>query len=388
MFDYILGTVIPFLFVLTVLVFVHELGHYLVARWNGVRVEVFSIGFGPELFGWTARSGTRWRFSALPLGGYVKMLGGEQSLTANREDPPTPEMIAHLEAIGMSQADYYRSAFPTKRLGQRAAIVAAGPVANFLLSAVVFAGLAMFVGEPTTEPVAGEIVAGSAAERAGLEAGDRIVEVDGSGIGSFEELIRAVQLNVGTPMELTVERAGETLSIEVMPDMVEETDPLGDTRQVARLGISQSTAPAETLDPFSAVVHGFARTWEFSVITVRAVGQIVAGSRGTEDISGIPRIMEMSGHVAASGTPSLAFFIAALSISLGLINLLPIPVLDGGHLLFYAIEAIRGRPLGRRAIELAMGFGLVVIIGLFLTTTVHDLMRYDGIVEFFNDLTG
>ncbi|MGF1624117.1 MAG: RIP metalloprotease RseP [Alphaproteobacteria bacterium] len=388
MIDFVIGTLIPFLFVLTVLVFVHEMGHYLIARWNGVRVETFSVGFGPELFGRTDRRGTRWRFSALPLGGYVKMLGGEQSLTPNKDEPLSPETLAHLDRIGITPAQYAFESFPSKRLGQRAAIVAGGPVANFLLAAVLFAGLFMIVGEPTTEPIAGTVDEGSAAAEAGLQPGDRIVEVDGTTIATFEQLRRIIGLNRGTPLELLIQRDDRQLTVSATPRLLETVDPLGNPTTMAQLGIRQSVAPVAPLDPFTAVVRGVEETYDLSVMTVQAVAQIVSGSRGTEDVGGVVRIAEMSGQVADLGFISLIHFMAILSISLGLINLVPIPVLDGGHLLFYAIEAVRGRPLGRRAVEVAMSFGLVVILGLFITTTVLDLMRFDGIVAFFSDLTG
>lgn len=388
MFDFVIGTLVPFLFVLTVLVFIHELGHYLIARWNGVRVETFSVGFGPELFGRTDKHGTRWKFSALPLGGYVKMLGGEQSLTAKRGDPPTPEMLAHLDEIGMSLDQFQREAFPSKRLSQRAAIVAGGPLANFLLAALLFAGLFMFVGEPTTQPIAGTVQAGSAAEMAGLQPDDRILAVDGDEVDTFEALRRIIALNTGTPIELLVERGGQELTMTATPQLREAVDALGNPTTVAVLGITQSIAPVAPMDPLSAVARGVEETYDLSVMTVRAVGQIFGGSRGTDDIGGVTRIAQLSGEVAALGITPLIHFMAILSISLGLINLVPIPVLDGGHLLFYAIESVRGRPLSRRTIEVAMSFGLVVIVGLFITTTVLDLMRFEGIVAFFNDLTG
>jgi regulator of sigma E protease len=388
MIDFLVGTLVPFLFVLTVLVFVHELGHYLIARWNGVRVETFSVGFGPELFGRTDRRGTRWRVSALPLGGYVKMLGGEHSLTGNKDEPLSPEMLAHLDRIGVSPAQYAFEAFPNKRLAQRAAIVAGGPIANFLLAAVLFAGLFMFVGEPTTDPIAGTVQEGSAAAAAGIQPGDRILEVDGDSIATFEELRRVIGLNRGTPIEILVERDGRQLLLTATPTLQRVVDPLGNETTVAQLGITQSVAPVAPLDPLTAVARGFEETYDLSVMTVQAVAQIVTGTRGTEDVSGVVGIANLSGQVADLGIIPLIHFMAILSISLGLINLVPIPVLDGGHLLFYAIEAVRGRPLSRRAIEVAMSFGLVVIVGLFITTTVLDLMRFEGIAAFLNDLTG
>ena len=384
MLDYL----IPFLVVITVLVFIHELGHYLIARINGVRVETFSVGFGPELFGRTDKRGTRWRVSALPLGGYVKMLGGEQMTNATKGELPSPEVVAHLDEIGVTLDEYNREAFPNKRLGQRAAIVAGGPIANFLLAAVLFAGLFMFVGEPTTEPIAGTVTEGSAAAEAGMLPEDRIISVDGDEVATFEELRRIIGLNRGTPIDLVIERDGQQLTLVATPKLREVTLPNGDETTMALLGITQSVAPSETLDPFTAVVRGVEETYDLSIMTVRAVGQIIGGSRGTEDVGGVVRIAEMSGQVADIGIVSLIHFMAILSISLGLINLVPIPVLDGGHLLFYAIEAVRGRPLSRRAVEVAMSFGLVVIVGLFVTTTVLDLMRFDGIVDFFNGLAG
>ncbi len=388
MLDFIADIAIPFLIVLTVLVFIHELGHYLTARWCGVKVEVFSIGFGPELFGWRDRRGTRWRVSALPLGGYVKMLGGEQSLTGPEDMRNDPAMQEMLDKHGLTYEQYRAQAFPHKRLWQRMAIVAGGPIANFILAAVVFAGLFMFVGAPTTAPIAGTVVQDSAAEEAGMQPGDRILEVDGSEIDTFEELQRHIHINDGSPVVLLIDRGGNQVELTVTPRIVERTDPLGNVTRVAQLGITQTVSAAEPLGPIDAVGAGIAETYNLSVMTLRAVGQIIIGSRSTDDVGGVVRIAQMSGQVADLGIITMINFIALLSISLGLINLFPIPVLDGGHLLFYAIEGIRGRPLGQRAIELSMGFGLVVIIGLFVTTTVIDLMRFDGIVSFFQNLTG
>jgi regulator of sigma E protease len=368
------GYGLPFLAVLTALVFVHELGHYLVARWNGVRVEVFSIGFGPELFGWTDRAGTRWKFSLIPLGGYVKMFGDANaaSMPADGKDTMTPEERA--------------VAFPHKRLGQRAAIVSAGPIANFLFAIVMLAGLFSIIGQPFTPAVVGQVMEDSAAEAGGFLAGDEVIEVNGIGIERFEELQRFVALRPGEAMTFTVRRDGQEIVLHATPQRAEQANHLGETHEVGRLGIQRSSSSYARHDPLTAVWQATRETVSIIHQTFTAIGQIIRGDRGTDELGGPIRIADLSGQAAELGLPTLIYFAAVLSINLGLINLFPVPMLDGGHLLFYAIEAVRGRPLGERAQEYGFRIGLALVLTLMVFVTWNDLLRIDGLVSFVKGL--
>ncbi|HEX2116051.1 MAG TPA: RIP metalloprotease RseP [Alphaproteobacteria bacterium] len=352
-----------FLVVLTVLVFVHELGHYWVARRNGVRVDVFSIGFGPELFGWTDRAGTRWKVSAIPLGGYVKMFGDADP--ASSPDPNLATMSENERAVS----------FHHKRLGQRAAVVAAGPIANFLFAIVVFAGVYSIIGQPFTSPEVVSVVSDSAAERAGLMAGDRIIRINGVDVERFEQIQRIVQLNLDHPLELTVRRNDQIVSLTAVPTIEEKADARGNLVRTPRLGIEGRKVEFVQHGPLEAIWRGMAETWIQTAGTLQALGQMVLGKRQADDLGGPLRIGEMAGDVARGGPGSLLIFMAVLSVNLGLINLFPVPMLDGGHLLFYVIEALRGRPLGPRAQEYGFRIGLVLVFSLMLFATWNDLGR-------------
>jgi regulator of sigma E protease len=356
--------VVWFLVVLTVLVFVHELGHYWVARRNGVRVEVFSIGFGPELFGWTDRAGTRWKISAVPLGGYVKMFGDA--------DPASTPDTGNLSQ--MSDAERSVS-FHHKRLGQRAAIVAAGPIANFLFAIVIFAGVYSIVGQPFTPPEITGITEGSAAEQAGLKPGDRIVRINGVEIERFEQIREIILLNLDRPVELVVLRDGQERTVTASPRIDETTDSRGNVVRTPLLGIVGKKVEFVRHGPVESIWRGVAETWRQTAGTVQALGQIITGRRQTDELGGPIRIAEMSGDVARGGPVALLIFMAVLSVNLGLINLFPVPMLDGGHLLFYGVEGLRGRPLGARAQEYGFRIGLVLVFSLMLFATWNDLSR-------------
>ncbi|MEO3430062.1 RIP metalloprotease RseP [Pelagibius sp. CAU 1746] len=368
------GFGIPFLIILTALVFVHELGHYLIARWNGVRVEVFSIGFGPEIFGWDDRAGTRWKFSLIPLGGYVKMFGDANA--ASMPADGSEQMSAAERSV----------AFPHKRLGQRAAIVAAGPIANFLFAIVVLAALFMFYGQPFTPAVVGEVNQGSAAEAAGFQAGDKVIAVDGATVARFEELQRIVALRPGEELRITVERGGRAVDLLAIPDRVERPNGLGETQEVGLLGLRGGAPEYTRHGPLSALWQAARETVSIVDQTFTALGQIVRGTRGTDELGGPIRIAQMSGQAAELGILTMVHFAAMLSINLGLINLFPVPMLDGGHLLFYAIEAVRGRPLGERAQEYGFRIGLALVLTLMVFVTWNDLLRIDSLVNFVKGL--
>jgi regulator of sigma E protease len=366
-------TILVFLVVLTVLVFVHELGHYLVARRNGVRVEVFSIGFGPELFGWNDRAGTRWKFSAVPLGGYVKMFGDADPMSMPGE---------HL--VSLTAAERAVS-FHHKRLGQRAAVVSAGPIANFVFALVVLALLFATVGQPYTPADVGRVQAGSAAEAAGIRAGDMIAAIDGERIDRFEDVQRVVRLNTGSAMTMVLHRDGSDVTIHVTPRITNFTDRFGNEHKIGLLGIERSGVNYIRRNPASALWYAGQDTLDLTTGTLQAVWQMIMGLRPADEIGGPLRIAQMSGEVAQGGVVPLLYFMAMLSVNLGLINLFPIPVLDGGHLLFYAAEAIRGRPLGHRAQEYGFRLGLALVLTLMVFATWNDLVHL-RIVEFIKGL--
>jgi len=344
---------IVFIVVLGVLVFVHELGHYLAARWAGIRVEVFSIGFGQALKSWTDRHGTVWKIAWIPLGGYVKMHGQERP-----EDVPA-EVRARWNP---------NETFHGKSVGKRAIVVAAGPVANFLLAIVVFAGLFLLAGKPVTLPVVGEVLADSAASKAGLLAKDRIVSIDGQPIGSFEDLQRVVSSHPAQTLQMTVQRDGTDRVMAVMTGSREAGG-----KAVGILGVKGGQVEYQKVGLIDSAWGGVTQTWMITRETFSGLAQMISGTRGTEELGGPLRIAQLSGEVAQLGLASVVSFIAVLSVNLGLINLFPIPILDGGHLLFYAAEAIRGRPLPPRAQEYGFRAGLAVLAGLFVFATWNDL---------------
>ena len=357
--------VVPFLVVLTVLVFVHEMGHYLVARLNGVRVEVFSIGFGPELVGRTDRSGTRWKIASVPLGGYVKFFG-DAGAASNTSGVQLASMDAAERAVS----------FHHKRLGQRTAIVLAGPAANFVFAIVLFAGLFVFVGRPSTPPIVDSVTPGSAAAEAGFAPGDRIVEIDGSEITRFQEMQRIVRLGLDRRLEVVVRRGGDEVVLTVVPRSV-ELKIAGTTQRIGQLGIvNRSGREFERYGVAEALWHASVETVAISGATLQAIGEMVVGTRSTDELGGPVRIAKFSGEFCQSLIACIGFA-ALLSINLGLINLFPVPMLDGGHLLFYSFEALRGKPLAERLQDLGIRIGFALVIVLFLFVTWNDLVHID-----------
>jgi regulator of sigma E protease len=360
-------SILAFVVVLGVLVFVHELGHYLAARWRGVRVDVFSIGFGQAIKSWTDSVGTVWKIAWIPLGGYVKLHGQERPQDVSAEVRDT-----WIEG----------ETFHDKSVLSRAIVVAAGPIANFLLAIVVFAGLYMFVGLPVTLPVIGSVLPDSAAEHAGLIAKDRIVAIDGQPIQTFEDLQRIVTTHPGQPLAMTVQRDGIDEQVSVTP----EAKTSGSLR-IGLLGIKGGLTEYRHVSVPGAIWGGVRQTWIITSETVKGVAQMISGTRGTEELGGPLRIAQLSGQVAQLGVASLISFIGMLSVNLGLINLFPIPVLDGGHLLFYLVEALRGRPLPPRAQEYGFRAGLAVLGSLFVFATWNDLTHI-GLFRWVASLVG
>ena len=368
-----LGYIVPFLIVLTVLVFVHELGHYLVARWCKVRIEVFSIGFGPEIFGWHDRAGTRWKFSVIPLGGYVKMFGDADPASMPTTDLAT--MTPEERAVS----------FHHKRLTQRIAVVSAGPIANFVFAILVMGALYATVGQPFTPAQVGQVQPGSAAEAGGIKAGDVFLAIDGRKVESFEDVQTLVHLNVGMPMTLLMKRGQEELTLVITPRVSAVTDRLGNVHRLGLLGVEVSGVTFVKRDPLTAIWRAGGETMNITTGTLQAVWQMVIGARGADDLGGPLRIAQMSGEVAKGGIVPLISLMALLSVNLGLINLFPIPVLDGGHLLFYAAEAIRGKPLGPKAQEYGFRLGLALVLTLMVFATWNDLYQ-TGFVKFLKSL--
>ncbi len=369
LFGGVLGTLGPFLLVLGVLIFIHELGHYLAARSVGVHVEVFSIGFGRSIAGWTARNGTYWKIGWIPLGGFVKLHGQESP-----EDRVAVEAEARAKG---EQAPVWRAGqtFAEKSVGARAWVVAAGPLANFLLAAVLLAGLYVTAGRPNTAAVVTAVQENSAAARAGIAVGDRIVAIDGRTVTRFEEVQGTVRLRPGQALALEVERDGGRVPVTATPDRRELTDRFGNIQYIGLLGVSGGVPEYTKLNPASALMAGIGETVRLTEQTMVALWQMITGRRGTEEIGGPLRIAQLSGQVAEGGLAPLIGLMALLSINLALINLFPIPVLDGGHLMFYAAEAIRGRPLPARAQEYGFRAGLALLLALFVLATWNDLTQ-------------
>lgn len=457
--------VIPFLIVLSILVFVHEYGHYIVARWNGVRVDVFSIGFGKELFGYTDSAGTRWKFSLLPLGGYVKMHGDADASSSTIDETAAADP----------------DSFPAKNVFQRMSIIAAGPLANILFAAVALAFLFAVVGRPFTPATVGEVEEGSpaaiaglmpfdqvvavdgseidsfeelrsierdsggselvltidrdgqrldlamtpetvvrederldqtfqigdlgigppltpadvanvrsdgAAAEAGLEAGDRIVAVNGEPILSFEDLQAIVSQSAEVELEFTVLRDGDTFDVPITPRRVDVPDEqTGATQTIGLIGVERPLPPLHKVGPVTALIDGVQETWRLTVLILRAVWQLISGNGSTEDVGGPIRIAQITGELTKDGLFPAVMFTVMLSINLGLINLFPIPVLDGGHLVMLLIELVRGKPLNERSQEIAFRFGLALVLSLMVFATLQDLSRFDfGLVEYVKSL--
>jgi regulator of sigma E protease len=356
---------LAFLFVLTVVIFVHELGHFLVARWCGVRVKTFSIGFGKEIFGFNDRYNTRWRLAWIPLGGYVKFLDDENSASV-----PSRNALQQ-----MSAADR-EGAFQTKPLASRAAIVAAGPIANFLLAILVFALTFTFVGVNVTAPRVDELVSDGAAARAGFKTGDVIVGIDGQKIEAFADMQRIVSASADRELTFEVERSGALLRIKAVPERREISDRFGNKLKVGVIGIKRNATQQEwqfkQYGPVEALGLAVKESYYIVSRTLGYLYDVVTRRESGDQLGGPLRIADISGQVASLGFLALINLTAVLSVSIGLINLFPIPLLDGGHLMFYAVEAIRGRPLSERAQEVGFRIGLAFVLLLLVYTTYQD----------------
>src|ERR1700737_4466905 len=364
----LIGYLIPFLFVLTIVVFFHELGHFLVARWAGVKVLTFSLGFGPELVGFNDRHGTRWKISAVPLGGYVKFFGDESEAS-------TPSS----EALASMTEEERAGSFHHKKVGARAAIVAAGPIANFILAIVIFTCLFTFFGKPSTSARVDKVEANSAAAAAGFQVGDIVTSIDGSRIESFTDMQRIVAIHAGEKLGFTVKRGDQIMQLSGTPELREVKDPFGNVHRQGVLGITRQTAAGDVLtervDPATALWLGVKETWFVIERTLSYIGGVFTGREAADQLGGPLRIAQISGQVATIGLSALIHLAAVLSISIGLLNLFPVPLLDGGHLLFYGIEAVRGKPLSEHAQEVGFRIGLAIVVMLMIFATYNDILH-------------
>lgn len=354
-------TIVAFLAVIGPLVFVHELGHYLVGRWLGVKAETFSIGFGREIFGVTDRRGTRWKFGWLPLGGYVRFAGD-----MNPASQPDPQWM-------LLPPEERNQTFQSKPVWQRALIVAAGPVTNFIFAILIIAGFYVAQGQPSAAPVAGEILPRSVAAKAGIAPGDVFRRVDGREISSFAELSAYVRARPERPIEVEVQRGGQAVVLQLTPGATLAVDQKG---QPVRIGVLGVGATMEPVDPLTAIALGAKQSWRIVGLMADGLGQILTGQRSAKELGGPLSIAHFSGEAANAGPGAFAFFVALISINLGFINLLPVPMLDGGHLLFYALEAVRRKPVEPQVQEWAFRSGLLLLLGLMLFVTFNDLASF------------
>ncbi|MES2443821.1 MAG: RIP metalloprotease RseP [Pseudomonadota bacterium] len=357
----LLLTVLAFALVLGPLVFLHELGHYLAGRWFGVKADEFSIGFGREIAGFTDKRGTRWKFGWLPLGGYVRFAGD-----MNPASVPDPEWMA------LPPEERART-FPAKPLWQRAIIVAAGPVANFVVAIVILAGFALMFGDNRTPSTVGSVLPGSAAATAGLQPGDRITALGGRQVETFGDMINFTVLRAGETIVVDFERAGQAMHADAVIGTLEQKDGFGNVSRRGQLGIGPSPQVFTPVGILEAPLVGIRKTGEIVAMTVDGLAQIIVGRVSVKELGGPLKIAQVSGQSLAMGPDAFVFLIALISINLGFINLLPLPILDGGHLLFYGIEAIRRRPVEPQVMEWAFRGGLMAILALMLLVTFNDL---------------
>jgi regulator of sigma E protease len=361
------GTIVPFLFVLSIVIFFHELGHFLVGRLCGVKIDAFSLGFGPEIAAFTDRKGTRWRLGMLPLGGYVKFHGDANGASMSSE-----------AALATMPAAERSITFFAQKVWKRAAIVAAGPIANFVLAIVIFTGIYFIHGRGILIPEIDKIMPGSAASAAGFTPGDVVLSIDGAKIDSFEDMQRIVQSSSDTPLSFVVDRHGKWITLVATPQRRDLSTPVG-TSRVGVLGVEANASAAnwyvQHYNLAESAKLATLETWSIIEQTGSYCGRLVTGRESTDQLSGPIRIAEVSGQMAKIGFAALLNLAAVLSISIGILNLLPIPLLDGGHLFYYAIEAIRGKALNERVQQVGFRIGLTLVVGLMILATYNDILR-------------
>lgn len=363
--------VVPFIFVMSMIVFFHELGHYLVGRWCGVKIDAFSMGFGPELYSRVNKKGTRWRIAAFPLGGYVKFHGDANAASAGEA-----------ESVAALPAEERRLTLGGQPLRNRAAIVAAGPIANFILAFVIFTALFVVFGRVEHSARIGGVELGSPAAQAGFVAGDVVKSIDGDPISTFQELQQATMLRTGLPMTFVVVRDGHDLPLVATPQIAEVDQGSLGKRRMGHLGLSSSRDPAdvtfERCGLPTCAAWGGEQVWFIVKATGAYVGGLFAGRESADSLSGPIAVSQIAGEMAKISPWQLFSLAALFSVSVGLMNLLPIPLLDGGHLMFYALEGLRGRPLSERVQQIGLRVGIAFVALLVIFTTSHDIMRLVG----------
>jgi regulator of sigma E protease len=354
-------TIATYVAMIAILVVVHEGGHYLAGRYFGCKIDAFAFGFGKELFGFDDKRGTRWKVNAVPLGGYVKFTGD-----MNEASQPDPEIMALPES---ERANL----FVFKPLWQKAIIVAAGPLINFLFAIVILAGFYMALGHPLTPPVVSSVMPDSPAAAAGIKVGDRFVAIDGTKVDRFEDLVNTVMTSTGDPMHVVIARDGSEKTLTIVPKMVETTDRFGNVLRHGRLGVGRAGQVVEKVGPLQAIGYAIEDTGTIISGIAATLRQVVMGERSLSDLGGPVKAGQVTGQQASLGILSFIAFTAFFSVNLGFINLLPIPVLDGGHLLLYAVEAIRRQPIGAKVQEWAFMSGFAALMSLMVVLTWNDL---------------
>lgn len=359
--------ILPFIVVLSVVVVIHELGHFWMGRLFGTKIDSFSVGFGPEIFSRVDKQGTRWRVAWLPLGGYVKFYGD-----MGPASEPDPEILEGLRKDGVDHSEV----FHFKPLYQRTLIILAGPLANFVLAIAIFAGALMIVGEPNVPPVVTSVSEGMPAESAGFEPGDLIVEMNGRHITNFTEVLPVIAMSTGASLTFVVQRDGEEVTLNVTPQEEAREDRFGNVHQLGVIGLT-FTEEREWVryGPLVATAKGTRQTYDIVTQTFVYLGRVISGRQSADQLGGPLRIAQTSGQIASISPFALIQLIAILSVSIGLVNLFPIPILDGGHLVFYGYEALAGKPLGEGAQEVGFRVGLVVVLSLMIFATWNDLVH-------------
>lgn len=362
----LIGTIVPFLIVLTVVVFVHEMGHYLVGRWCGIGVDAFSVGFGPEVFGYTAAKGTRWKLSAIPLGGYVKFRG-EMTVTGSTET----------DTEGKYSAEELKTTFHTQPIWKRAATVFAGPLANFILAIAVFSAMIAINGRYVFDPMVAEVIPESAAEAAGLQPGDKFISLDGERVETFADVQRYVSQSAEIPIVMLMERDGVEIEVIVTPERKQITDPLGNDIKVGIIGVrnTEEVGNGRVVEygPIESIGQAVLQTWGAIEGTGAFLSRFVVGREDKCQLGGPVKIAEMSGKAAQLGSLWLIQLIALLSIGIGILNLLPIPPLDGGHLLFYGVEAVIGGPVPEAVLEVFYRIGFFLVLAFMGFVIWNDI---------------
>jgi len=357
----LLMTVAAFLLMLAPLIVLHELGHYLVGRWCGVRADAFSVGFGRELVGWTDRRGTRWKISAIPLGGYVQFAGDMNAMSMPKEE------------LAKLSPEERKGVFHFHPLWQRALIVAAGPVMNILVALTIFAGFNALYGRVVASPVIAGFADPSPARAAGLKIGDRIVSIDGTRVESFDQIRAHVLPYPDEPVEMTVLRAGKPLTVTLTIASSVKRDEFGNESRIGQIGVASAGFQVVKVGPLESLRLAVDQSLGIGKLMVTGIQQIVTGKRSVREMGGPVKIAQFSGQQLSLGWAEFVYFAAFISINLAFINLLPIPALDGGHLAFYAAEAVRGKPLDVRSQEWAFRTGLAFVLALMLFVTINDL---------------